>query len=435
MTDIYVIDQHKRVSWMPPIGRVTRTRYDFRFPDGARGYVEGERIGRGKVVTSEAAMIEKHSDGITHTLRKLAPLEAKSLFVAAERQWASRGHLPRVAKIVPEGKRRSYMIDISKGRRKSGPDEMRAATRRRAKLIELDGLGRVSASAMSLMQACQRSVQAARKGHLAHGDASKIHGVHQALKRGQIMKARKLAQAIGDSAARESVLRCLDWQGPARGDLRGLSLRRVPSWAWWTAGAITIAGLAAWQKNKVGTVLSDLLNSLDWTRKPTPDQLAAVEAASVDTGVPAEVLLAVMRHESSFRQSNTTHDGTPVLFRREAKSWEKWRGKAAPGGDGTWGDYYTGDRWGSYGPMQLMPFWFVGVPGGIRLGEPLSLGNAPAMNVLLSARGLKRLWDKYGNWQDALAAYNSGRAYEDAPERTCTSYVAAIMSDLSELGV
>jgi soluble lytic murein transglycosylase-like protein len=193
-------------------------------------------------------------------------------------------------------------------------------------------------------------------------------------------------------------------------------------------GAIGLAAILIAQRRRIGGLVSEAVSRLPWPRKPTPEMMeAAVRAAAAKPGIPQFllVILAVMRHESGF---------TTGRFRHEGKSWENWRNRTIPGGTRTWGQVYQGTDWGSYGPMQLLPFHFVGVSGGIPVGAPLSRGHDVGMSVSLGAGLLARLYERHRNWRDALAAYNSGRPYASAPERTRTSYVGGTSRDVVAMG-
>lgn len=54
---------------------------------------------------------------------------------------------------------------------------------------------------------------------------------------------------------------------------------------------------------------------------------------------------------------------------------------------------------GAVGLMQLMP----DTAKGLRVNE-----HDPRQNVLGGARYLRQMYDKFGNWRDAVAAYNAG---------------------------
>lgn len=87
-----------------------------------------------------------------------------------------------------------------------------------------------------------------------------------------------------------------------------------------------------------------------------------VDAASRQTGVPAGILEAVMHQESGGNHNALS----PV---------------------------------GAIGLMQLMPDTAKGL--GVNPHDP-------AQNVLGGARYLKAMYDRFGNWESALAAYNAG---------------------------
>jgi len=89
---------------------------------------------------------------------------------------------------------------------------------------------------------------------------------------------------------------------------------------------------------------------------------AAIDAASRQTGVPAAIIHAVMRQESG-------------------------------------GNASARSPMGALGLMQLMP----GTAAGLGVNP-----HDPAQNILGGAKYLRQMYDKFGDWRLALAAYNAG---------------------------
>jgi len=135
-----------------------------------------------------------------------------------------------------------------------------------------------------------------------------------------------------------------------------------------------------------------------WGVVPSDELLQLAARAVAPFGVPLDVFVAFMRNESGLK--------TKGMFRQEKNSYSKWRNIKAPGSDKTWGQLYTEAEWGSYGPMQLMPFNFVGTTGGIAPGEPLGKGHDTLFNFFQAARLIRDLYRQKGNWRDTFRAYN-----------------------------
>lgn len=135
-----------------------------------------------------------------------------------------------------------------------------------------------------------------------------------------------------------------------------------------------------------------------WGVVPSDELLQLAARAVAPFGVPLDVFVAFMRNESSLK--------TKGVFRQEKGSYARWKDKRAPGSDKTWGQLYTEAEWGSYGPMQLMPFNFVGTTGGLKAGEPLSKGHDTLFNFFQAARLIRDLYKQKGNWRDTFRAYN-----------------------------
>ena len=141
-----------------------------------------------------------------------------------------------------------------------------------------------------------------------------------------------------------------------------------------------------------------------WGVVPSAELLQLAAQASTPFGVPLDIFVAFMRNESSLK--------TKGVFRQEKGSYKRWKDKKAPGSDKTWGQLYTEAEWGSYGPMQLMVFNFVGTPGGLTPGEPLSKGHDTLFNFSQAARLIRDLYKKHsGRWKDVFSAYNSNYAF------------------------
>lgn len=87
-----------------------------------------------------------------------------------------------------------------------------------------------------------------------------------------------------------------------------------------------------------------------------------IDAASASTGVPVGILEAVMHQESG-------------------------------------GDHQALSPAGAIGLMQLMP----GTAAGLHVNP-----HDPYQNVLGGAKYLRQMYDKFGNWESAIAAYNAG---------------------------
>lgn len=122
---------------------------------------------------------------------------------------------------------------------------------------------------------------------------------------------------------------------------------------------------------------------------PTPQEIIADTAFRY--GVPVEIALAVAKRESNFNQ-------------------------AARGTSGEWGIY------------QLMP------------GTAQELGVDPRdtyQNIDGGIRYLRQQYDRFGNWPDALAAYNAGasRVVAGTIPSSTLSYVESILGAVANTKV
>lgn len=94
---------------------------------------------------------------------------------------------------------------------------------------------------------------------------------------------------------------------------------------------------------------------------------ATIEAAATETGVPSHVILSTIKVESNFKTDAVSPKG-------------------------------------AIGLMQIMPATFAWVTNG---SEEYDIYNA-ADNILVGARYLAYLYEKYQNWDAVHAAYNAG---------------------------
>jgi len=197
------------------------------------------------------------------------------------------------------------------------------------------------------------------------------------------------------------------------------------------------------------TVLGQALQAAKkaWGVIPTTDQLKLVAQAASPFGVPLEMFVSFWRNEASLRtkgvfrretgnpKKNGWIPGKPETWTKgNGGSWEKWKDVKAPGSDKTWGQLYKMEDWGSYGPMQLMPFNFVGTPGGLTPGEPLSKGHDTLFNFSQAARLIRDLYKKFdGKWKDVFSGYNSNRAFGKVT--TSMFYTLHVATYLKAIGI
>lgn len=139
---------------------------------------------------------------------------------------------------------------------------------------------------------------------------------------------------------------------------------------------------------------------------PTPpaEFLTAVASASEKYGVKTEDLIAIGKIESEFRPYQP-HKARPA-------TWAKIRNKVIGTSGKTWAQVYSMETCHAYGIMGVMPFNFVGVPGGLPVGAPLHRGLNITLNVHMAARLLKAHYEKTGDWISAYHAYNPGGGEE-----------------------
>lgn len=213
-------------------------------------------------------------------------------------------------------------------------------------------------------------------------------------------------------------------------------------------GAVAAAGgfYMVWRKRKGiqaaittaaegSVVLVELVREkLPWSKKPSPELMDAITKACVKYGVPLVMGLAVARNESTFNVGDCADKRLAKgYFRREKKSWEKRKNQKIPGSDKTWADFYTAEEWGSYGAYQTLPFHFVGKGKPLEPGEPLCKGHDPYVNADVGVGLLAALYKQYGNWVNALAAYNAGPGGSKSKE-VIGRYVKHIAEHLTDLG-
>ena len=81
--------------------------------------------------------------------------------------------------------------------------------------------------------------------------------------------------------------------------------------------------------------------------------------------------------------------------------------------------------WGAWGLMQVTYATALDV-GLSDSRHPRTALLDRRQNVLIGTSYLKRLHDRFGDWNDAICAYNSGRACAQAPASTTGSYLPAV---------
>jgi hypothetical protein len=134
---------------------------------------------------------------------------------------------------------------------------------------------------------------------------------------------------------------------------------------------------------------------------PPAEFLVAVAKASEDFKVASADLIALAFVEGKFNPF--------PRHRVLADKWRKvWQHQVIGKSGKKWGAFYRESDWHAYGIMGLMPFNFVGVPGGLPAGAPLRRGLDISLNVRMAARLLRGHYDRTGDWVTALRAYNPG---------------------------
>ena len=211
------------------------------------------------------------------------------------------------------------------------------------------------------------------------------------------------------------------------------------------ASVTAALGVALWKRRKiaqaadvvvqeVSTVAYDLRDKLPWSNKPSPELLDAIGKASAKyPKVPVLLLVAVARNESNFRIGTCDNPLKAGTFRRERGSWSKRKDSKIPGSDKTWADLYQPEEWGSYGPFQILPMNFMGTGKPLSAGEPLCKAHEPHLSAEVAAGMLEASYKKYGNWVNALAAYNGGPGGARS-SKIIGGYVMHIAKHLTDLG-
>jgi hypothetical protein len=143
----------------------------------------------------------------------------------------------------------------------------------------------------------------------------------------------------------------------------------------------------------------------DGWKKPSQTYLLAAKEAAAKYDVPIENIFAITRKESA--------DFSPKARGRQLlKSYNRVKNKPIPGGNGlTWGDKYAPEEWHAYGIMQVLPFNLYGIPGLLKASAPKDAAFDTRINVLAGTRVLRQLFDKLGNWEDAIWKYNGSKGY------------------------
>lgn len=138
---------------------------------------------------------------------------------------------------------------------------------------------------------------------------------------------------------------------------------------------------------------------------PPAEFLTAVVAAAKQYKVKMADLVALAFVESRFDPR--------AVGRVCPKTWEKIRErKIDPSRPDRWRDHYTLNDCRAIGIMGLMPFNFIGVPGGLPLGAPVTDGFNVTLNVAMAARLLQQQYNRTGDWVSAYHAYNPGGGEE-----------------------
>jgi len=177
-------------------------------------------------------------------------------------------------------------------------------------------------------------------------------------------------------------------------------------WLWFTLAVFALLGLVKVTTAEAAPKVK-LYRPDYWPKgwpSPPAEFLTAVASASVKYGVKAEDLIAIGKIESDFNPRKP-HKARPA-------TWTKIRDKVIGKSGKTWGQVYSMETCHAYGIMGVMPFNFVGVPGGLPAGAPLWRGLDITLNVHMAARLLKLHYEKTGDWVSAYHAYNPGGGEE-----------------------
>lgn len=152
----------------------------------------------------------------------------------------------------------------------------------------------------------------------------------------------------------------------------------------------------------------------------TRTELAALaDHYAAAAGVDPRLVRAMITQESSWNpRAHRTEQG---YYRRYIQGKPEW--ESLP-----WGK--TPSRVAaSYGLMQLM------YPTAVQHGYPRT---APPeglydvhTNLRIGANLAGKLWRKYGNLRDTIAAYNSGQPYSKAPKFTRDHHVPAVLRNMA----
>ena len=122
-------------------------------------------------------------------------------------------------------------------------------------------------------------------------------------------------------------------------------------------------------------------------------------------------------YEAALRDAEYENQLPPGLLGRMAYQESRFRD-----------DIINGDtisRAGAVGIMQIVPRWHPDV-------DPLN----PYDSIAYAGKYIRRLYNRFGSWDMALAAYNWGqgnlsrKGFENAPKET-VNYVRDIMSDIA----
>jgi len=116
-----------------------------------------------------------------------------------------------------------------------------------------------------------------------------------------------------------------------------------------------------------------------------------ITAAASEYGIPKELLAAEVITESSFRSliinPETASKDVPVPIEALPLGWDSKSFKA------------------SYGLLQVRGITAWSLAAHYPKESLLNIN----LNLRLGAKLLRQLFNKYGNWSDAVAAYNAGR--------------------------